>query len=175
MKGKRTDLGGAPCAISRTLQVIGDWWSLLIVRDALLGSQRFGEFQRSIGLAKNILATRLKKLVDQGVMRVEVDEGKASYPRYVLTERGRSLSLIIAAMSQWGEEHCFASGESAPTLLEKSSSQPFAKLELKTIDGQVFEPSVLSMVLKISPSAARAERTGDKPRPQRRSVPAKAI
>lgn len=175
MKGKRTDLGGAPCAISRTLQVIGDWWSLLIVRDALLGSQRFGEFQRSIGLAKNILAARLKKLVDQGVMRIEVDEGRPSFPRYMLTERGRSLSLIIAAMSQWGEEHCFASGESAPVLLEKSSARPFAKLEIKTIDGQVCEPSELFMTLKTNASAAGAEDIADKPRGQRRRASVKAL
>ena len=71
MKGRRTDLSRTPCATSRALEIVGDWWSLLIVRDALLGLQRFGEFQKSIGLAKNILSSRLKKLVDDGVLRVE--------------------------------------------------------------------------------------------------------
>jgi DNA-binding HxlR family transcriptional regulator len=171
MKGKRTDLGSAPCAISRTLQVIGDWWSLLILRDALLGSQRFSEFQRSIGLAKNILASRLKKLVDEGVLRVEIDEAKPSYPRYVLTKRGRSLSLVVASMAQWGEENCFAPGEPALLLLEKSSAQPFAKIELKTIDGQPIDPRRLEMVLGGDPGGTtgdKLKRKVDKPKRQRR-------
>src|SRR3546814_2339992 len=72
MKGKRTDLGNADCGIARSLQIIGDWWSLLIVREAFQGKTRFGEFQKSIGLAKNILSSRLKKLVAEGIFRIEI-------------------------------------------------------------------------------------------------------
>ena len=61
MKGKKTEFAGNPCPIARTLGIIGDWWSLLIIRDALEGPQRFGELQRNLGMAKNILATRLRK------------------------------------------------------------------------------------------------------------------
>src|SRR5262247_2661422 len=65
---KRTSLAHADCPIARSLDAIGDWWSLLIIRDALLGRRRFGEFQKSLGLAKNILTTRLRTLVDRGIL-----------------------------------------------------------------------------------------------------------
>ena len=65
---KRTRLEESPCPVARSLDIIGDWWSLLIVRDALSGVTRFGEFQKSLGIAKNMLATRLKLLVDEGIL-----------------------------------------------------------------------------------------------------------
>lgn len=148
MKGRRTDLGRSPCAASRALEVVGDWWSLLIVRDALLGVERFGEFQKRIGLAKNILSSRLKKLTDGGVLRVEPDEAAPSRHRYVLTERGRQLAVIIMAMWQWGEENCFMAGEAVPVLFDEGSKQSLAKLEIKTTDGRVVDPRDLRMALK---------------------------
>ena len=65
---KRTCLASDGCPVARSLDAIGDWWSLLIVRDALLGRRRFGEFQKSLGLAKNILTVRLRALVDRGIL-----------------------------------------------------------------------------------------------------------
>ena len=67
---KRTSLQDAECPVARSLDAIGDWWSLLIVRDAFDGIRRFGEFQRNLGMAKNILATRLRTLVEHGVFEV---------------------------------------------------------------------------------------------------------
>src|SRR3546814_5444820 len=72
MKGKRTNLGNADCGIARSLEVVGDWWSLLIAREAFKGRERFGEFQKAIGLAKNILSARLKKLVEHDIFRIEI-------------------------------------------------------------------------------------------------------
>ena len=88
---KRKSLDMEKCPIARTLDVIGDWWSLLIVRDALLGKRRFGEFQKSLGLAKNILSTRLRKLVSHGVLEV----GPASDQRLpgVCAHRQRSRAV----------------------------------------------------------------------------------
>src|SRR3546814_12549685 len=95
MKGKRTDLGTTQCGIARSLEVIGDWWSLLIIRDAFIGLEHFGEFHRSLGLARNILSTRLKTLVEHGIFRIEPDEDNASIHRYLLTERGKELYIVI--------------------------------------------------------------------------------
>jgi len=148
VKGRRTDLSRTPCATSRALEIVGDWWSLLIVRDALLGLQRFGEFQKSIGLAKNILSSRLKKLVDDGVLRVEADGESTSRHRYALTDRGQQLAIVITALWQWGEKHCFRPGESAPLLLDKATAQPLAPLELKTVKGHVLDPRKVQMALK---------------------------
>lgn len=148
MKGKRTDLSQGQCATSRALEVVGDWWSLLIVRDALGGLQRFSEFQKSIGLAKNILAVRLKKLVENGVLKLEPDGEHTSRNKYVLTERGKRLAVVVAALWQWGEENCFEPGESKITLTHKPTNQPFAKLELKTADGRPVDLQDIQLGLK---------------------------
>lgn len=145
MKGRRVDLSQTPCAASRALQIIGDWWSLLIVRDALMGVQRFSEFQKSIGLAKNILSARLKKLVEDGIFVVETDADSPSRPRYRLTEKGERLGVVLAALWQWGEENCFAAGETCGVLADQASGKPVAKIGLQTIDGRPLELKGLRM------------------------------
>src|SRR5262249_53577633 len=86
---RRTSLAHAECPIARALDAIGDWWSLLIIRDALLGLRRFGEFQRSLGLAKNILTVRLRALVDRGILEMAPASDGSAYQEYVLTPKGR--------------------------------------------------------------------------------------
>ncbi len=86
---KRTSLEGAECPIARSLDAIGDWWSLLIIRDALLGRRRFGEFQKSLGLAKNILTVRLRTLVDKGILKTAPASDGSAYQEYVPTPKGR--------------------------------------------------------------------------------------
>ncbi|WP_377806966.1 helix-turn-helix domain-containing protein [Azospirillum sp. A29] len=136
MKGKRKDLGQANCGIARSLQVIGDWWSLLIVREAFGGKQRFGEFQKSLGLAKNILSSRLKKLADNGIFVIEPDPDSALSHLYVLTPKGEQLHIILVALWQWGEENCFESGELDVAMVDKPNGQPLAKLLLMAQDGR---------------------------------------
>lgn len=123
MKGKRTDLAGDACAIAQALGVVGDWWSLLIIRDAFRGRRRFGEFHQSIGLARNILSSRLKKLVEHGVLRV--DEGSGSERLYVLTPKGEALSGVLVALRAWGETHC-ASEERSATAGDASAERATA-------------------------------------------------
>jgi DNA-binding HxlR family transcriptional regulator len=99
MPGK-TDISQLNCSLAGALSIVGDWWSLLIVRDALLGARQFGEFQRSLGLAKNMLADRLKRLTADGVL---VREGPERRPVYRLTEKGRALAPAVIALMQWGD------------------------------------------------------------------------
>lgn len=138
MKGKRTDLGTASCGIARALQIIGDWWTLLIVRDAFQGRQRFGEFQKSLGLAKNILSARLRKLVEEGIFRIEADGGPSH--RYVLTPKGEQLGVVLIALWQWGEENCFEPGELKYAMVDTPTGQPLARLELTAQDGRALGP-----------------------------------
>ncbi len=99
---KRTSFAKAVCPVARSAEAMGDWWSLLIVRDAFVGKKRFGEFQKSLGVAKNILTVRLKKLVANGVLEpVPASDGSA-YQEYALTGKGRGLLPVIAALGQWG-------------------------------------------------------------------------
>src|SRR5438270_10437878 len=108
---KRKSLGTANCPIARTLDVIGDWWSLLIVRDAFLGKRRFSEFHKSLGLAKNILCARLQKLVSHGVLMTSPAADGSAYQEYRLTDKGRGLYIVLVALRQWGESNLFEKGE----------------------------------------------------------------
>jgi len=101
---KRTSLEKAECPIARSLDVIGDWWSLLIIRDALMGIRRFSEFQKHIGLAKNILTVRLRGLVDHGILKTAPASDGSAYQEYVLTPKGRGVFPVLVALRQWSEE-----------------------------------------------------------------------
>lgn len=158
MKGKRTTLDSSPCAIARSLEVIGDWWSLLIVRDALNGTRRFGAFQQSLGLAKNILATRLRKLVACGVLTMAPAADGSPYKEYILTERGEQLYLVIAALWQWGEAFCFSPGQLSYHLVDSQNHRKLRPLELKSQDGRTlgphdFMPFTLDREVEAAPSS----------------------
>ena len=86
---KRTSFEGDACPIARSLEAIGDWWSLLIIREALFGLRRFGEFQSKLGMAKNILSARLRALVDHGILTTAPASDGSPYEEYVLTPKGR--------------------------------------------------------------------------------------
>jgi len=149
MKGKRTDLQTDACAIARSLDVIGDWWSLLIVRDAFRERRRFGEFQKSLGLAKNILTTRLRKLVAEGIMGMVPASDGSAYSEYVLTEKGESLYLVIVALWQWGETYAFAPGELNTALVAGEKRKRLAPLELRTRDGRIVGPRDFMWINKL--------------------------
>ncbi len=103
---RRTSFAGAACPIARSLDVIGDWWSLLIIRDAFRGKRRFGEFQKSLGMAKNILTARLKDLLEHGIFELTPASDGSAYQEYVLTARGRSLAPVLESLGNWGRENC---------------------------------------------------------------------
>ena len=133
---KRTSLAGADCPIARALDVIGDWWSLLIIRDALLGRRRFGEFQKSLGLAKNILTVRLRALVDQGILKTAPASDGSAYQEYLLTPKGRGVFPVLVALRQWSEEFDDQPDEIATILVDKEKGRPVRKLELYSQDGR---------------------------------------
>src|SRR5438309_10450477 len=143
---KRKSLDTANCPIARTLDVIGDWWSLLIVRDAFFGKRRFSEFHKSLGLAKNILCMRLQKLVLHGIFEACPASDGSAYQEYVLTEKGRSLYIVLVALRQWGESCLFEQGELDLLLVDQKSGQPIKPLELRSKDGRILGPEDLRMV-----------------------------
>ncbi|VXB81328.1 HxlR family transcriptional regulator [Microbacterium sp. 8M] len=106
------------CPVARTLDLVGERWSLLIVRDAMDGATSFTGFQQRTGMARNILADRLRRLVDHGILaRETATSGRRQH--YVLTEAGRDLFTVIVALRQWGERHAFADDESHSTLVDE--------------------------------------------------------
>ena len=96
---------GQNCSAARALEVAGERWSLLIIRDALFRSMtRFTDFQRSLRMAPNILATRLESFVRAGLMEQRAQADRPGQPEYVLTERGRDLAPVIIALTSWGDK-----------------------------------------------------------------------
>jgi DNA-binding HxlR family transcriptional regulator len=114
------------CPVARTLDLVGDRWSLLIIRDAMDGARSFTDFQQRTGVARNILTDRLRRLVDRGLLeRQTATSGRRQV--YVLTEAGRDLFTVIVAMRQWGERHTFADHETHSVLVDESGV-PLAEL-----------------------------------------------
>ena len=91
------------CSIARSLEQVGSWWSLLIIREALMGGRRFREFEKQLGISKNTLTSRLNELVATGVMEKRDGEGGSAYAEYRLTPKGRALAPVLMALAQWGD------------------------------------------------------------------------
>ena len=134
-------LNAEPCPVARSVDVMGDRWSLLIVRDAFDGMRRFSDFQRSLGVARNILSDRLKKLVDAGILQTEAAAEGSAYQAYVLTPRGESLFPVVLALRQWGESQLFAPGEAHSLLLDSRTGQPVPPLRVLDAQGQELQPA----------------------------------
>ena len=152
---KRKCLDTSNCPIARALEVIGDWWTLLIVRDAFLGKRRFGEFQTSLGLAKNILCTRLQKLLAHGIFKLVPAADGSAYEEYALTEKRRGLYIVLVALRQWGENCLFKKGELNLLLVDRETGKPVKPLELRAQDGRVLGAGDL---LTVSKSDRRRQR-----------------
>ena len=133
---KRTSHKEAGCALARPLDAIGDGWSLLIVRDAFDGLRRFGEFQRSLGLARNILSARLRNLVDHGVLQAVAAADGGAHCEYVLTEKGRGLFPLMVALRQWGEDYFFEADRPRARLVERQTGEAVGRLEIRARNGR---------------------------------------
>ncbi|GAA2966405.1 MULTISPECIES: winged helix-turn-helix transcriptional regulator [Streptomyces] len=106
------------CPVARTLDLVGDRWSLLVIRDAMDGARSFTEFQRRTGIARNILTERLRKLTAYGLL-AQRTAPSGRRQEYVLTDAGRDLFSVILTLRQWGERHAFTPGEAHSTLVDE--------------------------------------------------------
>ncbi|MBD8216573.1 winged helix-turn-helix transcriptional regulator [Erwinia persicina] len=133
-------LSQSPCPVARSIDLIGDRWLLMILRDAFDGIRRYSEFQRSLGVARNILADRLKKLVGAGLLKVQPASDGSAWQEYVLTERASDLFPLIVSLQQFGEQYLFSAGETHSGLLEIASGEPLAPLRVRNQQGDVVTP-----------------------------------
>ncbi|QEI07572.1 helix-turn-helix transcriptional regulator [Pigmentiphaga aceris] len=137
---KRRSLDTDRCPVARSLDVMGERWALLIVRDAFDGMRRFGEFQKSLGVARNILADRLRNLVDANILETKPASDGTSYEEYVLTPKGRGLFPVIVGLRQWGEAHLYGAGDAHSVMLEHASGKPIQSMTLQDAQGQALGP-----------------------------------
>ena len=153
---KRTSFEGDACPIARSLDALGDWWSLLIVREALFGLRRFGEFQNKLGMARNILSARLRALVDHGIMTTAPASDGSAYQEYVLTPKGRGTFPILVALRQWSEEFDDRPEEIATILVDREKGRPVKKLELRAEDGRLLSPAETTLRPRPTPRGRSA-------------------
>lgn len=124
------------CPIAQTLDLIGEWWTLLIIRNAFCGMCRFDDFQRHLDISTNILSARLQRLVASGILlrQPAPDDGRAV--EYTLTDKGRALYPVLLAITQWGETWAPHPDGARLQLLERASGQPVAGLAAVSHDGR---------------------------------------
>jgi DNA-binding HxlR family transcriptional regulator len=133
------------CPVARAVDLVGDKWTLLIIRDSLDGKRRFSEFEKSLRVAKNILSDRLRLLVDRGLLaRIPNQSGTRS--QYELTDAGRDLFTLILSLRQWGERNAFTAGESHSVLIDPTTGQPVPEVRPLSADGQELGPDQALLV-----------------------------
>src|SRR4051812_6562411 len=109
---QRTSFESMNCSIAQCLEAVGEWWSILIIRDAFLGVSRFDDFQARLGISRNILNARLNRLVEAGVLKRAPYQDHPPRFEYQLTEKGRDLWLVVNSMREWGDR--WAAPQGAP-------------------------------------------------------------
>ncbi|WP_079173265.1 winged helix-turn-helix transcriptional regulator [Streptomyces monashensis] len=112
---RRTSFANWPCSVARTMDLLGDWWTPLVLREAFYGIRRFDAFQQELGIARNTLAERLRRLVEAGLLEKQVYETQPVRHEYVLTESGRDFYGVILAMTRWGDRW-LADAEGPPVI-----------------------------------------------------------
>src|SRR3954453_22306829 len=133
---RRKSFGEMQCPIARSLERVGEWWSMLILRDASLGLTRFDQFQQSLGIAPNILTRRLNSLVEAGLLERRRYSERPPRDEYVLTEAGRDFRPVLLAFLAWGNRHLAPGGTSVqlvdavtgvpaePVLVDRATGRP---------------------------------------------------
>jgi DNA-binding HxlR family transcriptional regulator len=133
---RRKSLESSTCAVARSLDVIGDWWSLLILRNVLAGFRRFSDLQKDLGVSKNILSARLRLLVAEGILEMAPASDGSAFQEYVETPKGKALFPVIIALAEWGNDHLFDDGERINMPLDVECRRPLGRLQIVAHDGR---------------------------------------
>jgi DNA-binding HxlR family transcriptional regulator len=134
---------GQNCSIARTLEIVGERWTLLIIRDVFLGLRRFDQLQESLGVARNVLTDRLSRLVEEGILeRVQYNERPPRF-EYRLTDKGRHLNVALTALRQWGDQHL---SQKPPRLLRRKGDKKAVIAALVPRGADVLRPDEVELV-----------------------------
>jgi DNA-binding HxlR family transcriptional regulator len=139
----KRDYQGQICSIARALEVVGDRWTLLVIRDVVLGNHRFDQLLESLGVASNVLTDRLNRLVDEGILeRVRYQERPERF-EYHLTTKGRELGLCLIALMQWGDHYV---SDKPPRIARRRGDRSPVSVRLVAGDGSVVTSDELELV-----------------------------
>ncbi len=159
--GRTADYSQQRCAIAATLEVVGDPWTLLILRDAFGGVKRFEQWQERLGVARNVLAARLKSLVANGVMETQLYSEHPPRKEYLLTEKGRALRAVLLTMADWGDVHVYGQGKGPfafahnghpyrPKLVCATCGETPGERDVRRIDQDLDAPTVGEALAKLA-------------------------
>ncbi|MGH8012281.1 MAG: winged helix-turn-helix transcriptional regulator [Candidatus Binataceae bacterium] len=143
------------CSIARALEQIGEWWTFLIIREAFMGTRRFDQFQRHLGIARNILAVRLKKLVGREILERAADASDGRRVEYRLTTKGRALFPLMMALREWGDRWVVGPERAPVLVLDRLAREPIAT-RVTSGDGRELGPA--DVIAVPGPGAAAATR-----------------
>lgn len=150
---KKTSFATTPCPIARSLGRVGEWWSILILRDAFHGLSKFDEFQQSLGLSPTLLTRRLKFLVESGILYKQRYQTRPVRYQYLLTERGKDFFPVLVTLFQWGNTH-LSEGPHSAELVDRRSGHP---IQPQLIDALTQQPIALQHItLAAGPAAGEA-------------------
>ncbi|MCZ6783261.1 MAG: helix-turn-helix domain-containing protein [Proteobacteria bacterium] len=132
----RTRFHEMNCGIAQALEALGDWWTLLIVRNAFFGMRRFADFEADLGIAKNVLSSRLQHLVNHQILeKVNVGRQGARY-EYRLTDKGEALLPVLTTLREWSDEWIYGKGNEPVIVKDRRTRRRVPKLQLKDADGR---------------------------------------
>jgi len=163
---KRKSFGNLQCPIARSLERIGEWWSILILRDAVYGLKRFDEFQRSLDIAPNMLTRRLNALLKAGLLKRQRYSEKPPRYEYVLTDRGRDFRPVLVALLAWGNKHFAPEGASVllvdsethavaePVVVDRVSGRPIPGPGYSVVPGPAADGRMRERLARVAATAA---------------------
>lgn len=156
---QHTSLADARCPIARSIDVVGEWWTILILRDAFRGLRRFDEFQASLGIARNLLSRRLKRLVDAGILEKRPYSTRPLRHEYRLTEKGRDLHPVLMLLMAWGNR--WAPRADSTVALSRDTLQPLDPMLVDRATGAPITPR--SVVVRYADGTMRGAPTAGSP------------
>ena len=156
----RTRFGDMNCSVAQSLEALGDWWTLLIIREAFTGTRRFADFENNLGIAKNVLTSRLQHLVDHEILtKVDVGQHGTRY-EYKLTAKGKDLLTVMTALRQWGDRWIFGEGNEPLVVRERTSGKLMPHLRATDENGKTYGKGDLILMPGPGADASTLKRFG---------------
>ncbi|MGN9846425.1 winged helix-turn-helix transcriptional regulator [Nonomuraea sp. H19] len=154
---RRTRFDTWPCSIARTVDLVGDWWTPLVMREAFYGARRFAEFQQGLGLSRNVLTQRLDRLVEEGMFERVPYQKRPVRHEYRLTDKGRDFFTVLAAMIRWGDRWLSDSGGPPIELRDRETGLP---IDIDVVDARTGRPIDVRQIV-VTPGPGLPEELGE--------------